>query len=154
VTWALGALWQSNRAGDRSLGWLVSVGAALLFVGEAAVASTLWLHVPLVVAYVGWGVVGVGMGIAFATIPLAAMRVSESGEEGEELSAVLLMDMLGVATGAGLGGAAIALSGALDASLRAGLAGAFALALVAALVLLAITPRIPSGPQTLSTETA
>jgi len=86
-------------------------------------------------------------------IPLAAMRVSESGEEGEELSAVLLMDMLGVATGAGLGGAAIALSGALDASLRAGLAGAFALALVAALVLLAITPRIPSGPQTVSTET-
>ena len=153
VTWALGALWQSNRAGDRSLGWLVGVGAALLFVGQAAVASTLWLHVPLVVAYVGWGVVGVGMGIAFATIPLAAMRVSESGEEGEELSAVLLMDMLGVATGAGLGGAAIALSGALDAPLRAGLGGAFALALVAALVLLAITPRIPSGPQTVSTET-
>ncbi len=63
---------------------------------------------------------GVGMGIAFATIPLAAMRVSEPGEEGEELSAVLLMDMLGVAIGAGLGGAAIALSDALDAPLRTG----------------------------------
>jgi MFS family permease len=148
VTWAVGALWQSSRAGERRLSWLVGIGSALLLVGEAAVASTLWLRVPLAVAYVGWGVVGVGMGIAFATIPLAAMRVSGSGEEGEELSAVLLMDMLGVATGAGLGGAAIALSDALDAPLRAGLAGAFALALVAAAVLAAIAPRIPSSPPT------
>jgi len=102
--------------------------------------------VPLAVAYVGWGVVGVGMGIAFATIPLAAMRVSGAGEEGEELSSVLLMDMLGVATGAGLGGAAIAASDALGAPLRTGIAGAFALAIVAAAALIVITPRIPSGP--------
>jgi len=146
VTWAAGALWQSNRAGERRLSWLVGVGAILLFVGEAAVASTLWLRVPLITAYVGWGVVGVGMGIAFATIPLSAMRLSGSGEEGEELSSVLLMDMLGVATGAGLGGAAIALSDAIGAPLRAGLAGAFALGLFTAAVLAAIAPRIPSGP--------
>ena len=146
VTWAGGALWQSNRAGRRPLGWLVGVGAVLLLVGQVAVASTLWVQVPLAVAYVGWGVVGVGMGIAFATIPLAAMRVSGAGEEGEELSTVLLMDMLGVATGAGLGGAAIAASNALGAPLRTGIAGAFALAIVAAAALIVITPRIPSGP--------
>ncbi len=86
------------------------VGVALLVAGEVAVAATLWTEVPLVVAYVGWGVVGVGMGIAFSTIPLAAMRVSATGDESEELSSVLLMDMLGVATGAGLGGAAIAVA--------------------------------------------
>jgi MFS family permease len=152
VSWALGALWQSNRAGDRPLGWLVRVGGILLFVGQAAVASTLWLQVPLAAAYIGWGIVGLGMGIAFATIPLAAMRVSGAGEEGEELSAVLLMDMLGVAVGAGLGGAAVALSDALGAPLRTGIAGAFALALVAALVLVAITPRIPSGPSSPATD--
>ncbi len=76
------------------------------------------------------------------------LRVSDAGEEGEELSAVLLMDMLGVATGAGLGGAAIALSEALDAPLRAGIGGAFAIALAAAAVLLTITRRIPSGSVT------
>jgi len=145
VTWALGALWQSNRAGELPLSRLTGVGAVMLFVGQAAVASTLWIQVPLAVAYGGWGVVGAGMGIAFATIPLAAMRASGSGDEGEELSAVLLMDMLGVATGAGLGGAAIAMSDALGAPLRTGLAGAFAVALVAAAALIAITPRIPSG---------
>ena len=65
---------------------------------------------------------------------------------GEELSSVLLMDMLGVATGAGLGGAAVAHVGRASTPRCApGIGGAFALALVAALVLAAITPRIPSG---------
>ncbi len=146
ITWALGALWQSNRAGERRLSWLVGVGVLLLLAGQIAVTITLVPEVPLALAYVGWGVVGAGMGIAFATIPLAAMRLSGSGEEGEELSSVLLMDMLGVATGAGLGGAAIAVSDALGAPLRTGLAGAFALAIAAAVLLLLITPRIPSGP--------
>ena len=72
----------------------------------------------------GWGVVGVGMGIA-STIPLAAMRVSATGDESEELSSVSLMDMLGVATGAGLGGAAIAVANATGVPLRTGIAGAF-----------------------------
>ena len=153
VTWAAGALWQSDRATARPLSWLVGVGAILLFIGQAAVASTLWHQVPLFVAYVGWGIVGLGMGIAFATIPLAAMRVAGSGEEGEDLSAVLLMDMLGVATGAGLGGAAIALSDAIGAPLRAGIGGAFAIALVAAVALISITPRIPSAPPARHVET-
>ncbi|MGH2540463.1 MAG: MFS transporter [Actinomycetota bacterium] len=145
VTWAGGALWQSSRAERWQLSWLVRVGVVLLIAGEVAVATTLWTGVPLVVAYVGWGVVGTGMGIAFSTIPLAAMRVSASGDEGEELSAVLLMDMLGVATGAGLGGAAIAAADAAGVPLRTGIAGAFGLALVAGTSLLAITHRIPSG---------
>ncbi len=145
VTWAVGAWWQSGRADRMPLSWLVGVGVTLLVVGQAAVASTLWVGVPLAFAYVGWGIVGLGMGIAFATIPLAAMRVSDAGEESSELSSVLLMDMLGVATGAGLGGAAVAMSDAFDASLRAGIGGAFAIAILAALALAAITSRIPSG---------
>ena len=152
ITWAIGAWWQSNRAEHRTLSWLVGVGAALLFGGQTAVASTLWLQVPLAVAYVGWGIVGLGMGIAFATVPLAAMRASESGEESSELSSVLLMDMLGVATGAGLGGAAVAMSDAFDATLRTGIAGAFGIALVTALALAAISGRIPSGRPTTAAE--
>jgi MFS family permease len=147
VTWAVGAWWQSGRADRMPLSWLVGVGVTLLVVGQAAVASTLWVGVPLAFAYVGWGIVGLGMGIAFATIPLAAMRVSDAGDESSELSSVLLMDMLGVATGAGLGGAAVAMSDAFDASLRAGIGGAFAIALLGALALAAITSRIPSGPE-------
>ncbi|HVF08875.1 MAG TPA: MFS transporter [Actinomycetota bacterium] len=147
VTWAIGAWWQSGRADRMPLSWLVAVGVLLLVVGQGAVASTLWVHVPLAFAYVGWGIVGLGMGIAFATIPLAAMRVSDAGEESSELSSVLLMDMLGVAAGAGFGGAAVAMSDAFDAPLRAGIGGAFVIALLAALALAAITSRIPSGAE-------
>jgi hypothetical protein len=59
---------------------------------------------------------------------------------------VLLTDMLGVATGAGLGGGMIAIASATGAPVTAGLAGAFALGIAAMLVLLVLAPRIPGGP--------
>ena len=136
---------EPRRASGRSRGSWASARCCCSS-GQVAVASTLWLQVPLAVAYVGWGVVGLGMGIAFATIPLAAMRVSGSGEE--ERGAVV-----GAADGHARRGDRRrarrcrdrGLSDALDAPLRTGIAGAFALALVTALALAAITPRIPSG---------
>jgi MFS family permease len=137
VTWAAGSAWQSGRAQRVPLAKLVTLGTILVLVGEITVATTLWTSVPVAAAYVGWGIVGAGMGITFPTLPLATMRISGAGEEASELSSILLMDMLGVATGAGLGGGAIAVATARDASLTAGLVGAFAiggLALVALLV--------------------
>jgi hypothetical protein len=89
------------------------------------------------------------MGVAFPTIPLAAMRAAGEGEEGTELSSVLLMDMLGVATGAGLGGGAVALAEATGRPITSGIAASFALGLLAILALLALAGRIDapaSGP--------
>jgi hypothetical protein len=142
VAWAAGSLWQSGRAGRIALPRLVFVGTSLVIVGGAAVASALWPSVPLAVAFVGWVVVGIGMGITFPTIPLAAMRQAGVGEESSELSSVLLMDVLGVATGAGLGGGAVALSNALGAPLARGIGGSFAIGLVALLLLLVTGRRI------------
>ena len=73
---------------------------------------------PVGVAYVGWALVGFGMGVAFPTIPLAAMRGSAAGAEGTDVSSVLLLDMLGVATGAGLGGGVVAVTLAWASSSR------------------------------------
>ncbi|MGZ6544994.1 MAG: MFS transporter [Actinomycetota bacterium] len=140
VAWAAGSLWQSGRAGRISLPRLALAGTLLVIVGGAAVASALWPNVPLAVAFVGWLTVGVGMGITFPTIPLAAMRQAGVGEESSELSSVLLMDVLGVAIGAGLGGGAVALSQAFGASLASGIGGSFAIGLVA-LILLVVTSR-------------
>jgi len=111
--------------------------------GQVAVAASLDTGVPLAVAFAGWAVVGLGMGISFPTIPLSAMRVSEAGEESAQLSSVLLLDFLGVATGAGLAGAAVAVSEAAGAPLADGIAGAFAIGLVALVVLLWTAGRIP-----------
>ena len=64
------------------------------------------------------------------------------GEESSELSSVLLMDVLGVATGAALGGGAVALSQAAGSPLARGIGGSFAIGLVALLLLLATARRI------------
>ena len=142
VSWSLGSMWQSGRADRTPLARLVVVGTIPVLIGSAAVASALWTGVPLIVAYAGWALVGAGMGVVFPTIPLAAMRHAGAGEESSELSSVLLMDMLGVATGAGLGGGAVALVEALDAPLAAGIGGSFAMGFVALLGLVAVARRI------------
>lgn len=146
VTWALGSLWQSGRAERVPLPRLLRIGTVLILGGEIAVTATLDASVPLVIAFVGWAIVGVGMGISFPTIPLATMRVTEAGEESGQLSAVLLLDFLGVATGAGLAGSAVAVAKAVEAPLVRGIAGAFAIGLVALLVLLWTAGRIPDRP--------
>lgn len=143
ITWALGSLWQSGRADRTPLPRLLRLGTFLVLVGQLAVAATLADAVPLALAFAGWALVGVGMGISFPTIPLAAMRVSEAGEESGQLSSVLLLDFLGVAAGAGLAGGAVATSEAFGEPLARGIAGAFAIGLAALLVLLWTAGRIP-----------
>jgi MFS family permease len=142
IAWSAGSWWQSRVAGSRDLGGLVVLGSLLVIAGTLATVGGL-LHLPLALPYVGWTVAGFGMGIAFPTIPLAVMNASASGEEAGELSSVLLMDTLGWAIGAGLGGASIALAEQAGAELRAGIAGAFAVGLVAGVLLLAIARRLP-----------
>jgi MFS family permease len=143
VTWALGSLWQSARAARIPLPRLLRLGTLLVLAGELAVAATLIEDVPLIAAFFGWAVVGVGMGISFPTIPLAVMRVSEAGKESGQLSSVLLLDFLGVAAGAGLAGGVVAVSDAMGAPLARGIAGAFAIGLVALIVLVWTAGRIP-----------
>ncbi len=147
LTWAAGSLWQSGRAERIPLGRLVMLGGMLSLVGGALVAAALVQTVPVVTAFAGWAVVGLGMGIAFPTIPLSAMRVSSAGEESSELSSVLLLDVIGVATGAGLGGGAVAISDAIGAPLASGIAWSFAIGALAFVAMIAWAgPRIPSGP--------
>ncbi len=151
VTWAIGSAWQSGRAQDVPLPRLVLFGTTLVIVGEAAVATTLRTSTPLVVAFLGWAVVGAGMGVVFPTFPLATMRFAAIGEEAGELSGVLLMDTLGVATGAGLGGGAVAVATARGASLAAGIGGSFAIGFVALAALVFTGRRIGSERSPAST---
>jgi MFS family permease len=142
VAWSVGSWWQSRVVARWRLGSLVLLGTALHAVGLLGAATAL-LHLPLLISYAGWTLAGIGMGIAFPTIPLSVMNAAARGEEASELSATLLMDTLGIAMGAGLGGAAIALADVLGAELRVGIAGAFGIGFSAALVLLAIARRLP-----------
>jgi MFS family permease len=144
LAWAAGSWWQSRvieRLGARRL---TASGAMLIAVGAVGVAVGL-LDVPVVVPYVGWAIGSVGMGIVWPTIPLAVMAEVEEGREAGELSPMILMDYLGVGIGAGLGGASVALADAGRISIEAGLAGAFAVGIVAAVLLTLVAPRLPDA---------
>ena len=145
VTWSAGSYWQSSRAERIPSSRLVLAGAWLVTVGIVGVASGLFPSVPIVVPYVGWGLAGVGMGIAFPTVPLSVMRAARDGKQAEELSSTLLMDTLGMAVGAGLGGGCIALSRAFDDGLQAGIAGAYGVGLLAAVLLFVVARRLPTA---------
>jgi MFS family permease len=146
ITWALGSAWQSGRAERMPLARLLLIGTGTIAAGQLLVASGLWTAVPLAVVYVGWAFVGLGMGIAFPTIPLAVMRTATPGRESGELSSVLLMDVLGVATGAGLGGGAVAIATAADAPLATGIGASFAIGFLMLAVLLLVAGRISVKP--------
>ena len=142
LTWAAGSAWQSGRAQGRSLAGLLRIGTAFTLAGELGVAAVLFPTVHVFVAYAGWILVGLGMGIAFPTLPLAAMRGSGEGEEATEISTVLLLDMLGVATGAGLGGGAVAVALAMDVELAWAIGGAYAIGIATLVLLLGVAGRI------------
>ena len=112
---------------------------ALGIVGVAAGLTSL----PIVVPYIGWGLAGLGMGVTFPTIPLAAMSQASGGAEASQLSSILLTDTLGAGIGTGLGGACIAIADSTGSQLRTGITGAFAVGFVAALALIAIARRLP-----------
>ena len=140
-TWALGSWWQSHIAGRRSHGWIVAVGA-LSFTAGVGVASLVLHGWPLPLIYLAWAIAGFGMGAAFPTVPLAVMAGADEGQEARELAPTLLMDTLGIAVGAGLGGAAVTFADTHGSTLVAGLSVAFGLAAVAGLTLWALAPRI------------
>jgi predicted MFS family arabinose efflux permease len=144
ICWSLGSWWQSRQMGRRGPVPLVIAGAVMLAVGIAGGATAL-VSAPIWIPYVAWSIAGVGMGIAFPTIPLAVMGVATAGREAGELSSTLLMDNLGIGIGAGLGGACVAIAKHADAGLEPGIAGAFAIGLVATLALVVVAGRLPGG---------
>jgi MFS family permease len=147
LAWAAGSWWQSRVAVSMSSARLLVIGTLGLVVGLGSLLLAL-VDVPLAIPYVGWTIAGLGMGIAFPTIPLTVMNASTTGEEATQLSSTLLMDTLGVAIGSGLAGASVAIARSTGASLRVGLAGGFGVGLLAALLLLTIAHRLPTTRRT------
>lgn len=141
VSWSFGTLWQSRVASRMRHSALVGTGAVAITVGAAGVAAGL-LRLPLAIPYVSWTVAGVGMGVAYPTVYLITMERAGPGAEGRAVALMLLIDSLGVSVGTGLGGSAVAVAAATGASLSAGLTGTFVLAILAALALVAVSPRL------------
>jgi MFS family permease len=146
IGWTSGSWVQAHLAARQGRRVMVIAGLALIALGTAGVAATLAPGVPVLLALLGWGVAGLGMGVAFSTLSLVVLEAAQPGQEGTASAALQLANVLGVAFGAGIGGVIV---GSADAgaavsltriALQDGLMiGALALAALAAL-------RLPNRP--------
>lgn len=132
LSWALGSWIQGRPGAERYRTVMIRGGFVLTAVAIAGAALVLVPAVPAWVAAVAWGVGGIGMGLAVASISVLMMKLSTPEDAGansaslqvsDALGNVLLMGLAGVLFGA-LGGGSVA--AVHDGAAGAGSTGAFA----------------------------
>jgi MFS family permease len=133
LTWT-GGSWVQARLDARDNGSgrqrRVLAGLAIILAGGGLAALTVLRgELPVWLAVLGWAIAGLGMGMAYPAISLIALRQAREGQEGMVSSSLQVAEVLSIAVGAGLGGAAVALADALGYSAQAGIGAAFALTL-------------------------
>jgi MFS family permease len=145
LAWTAGSWIQAHLSSSRQARQFVFVGTAAVLAGIAGLALALNGATPLAVAVVAWGVGGFGMGLAYAPITLYVLRHAPPGQEGSMSASLSLLDTLGWAVGAGLGGAALAAVDAADGTLRLGVGLAYAISATAGVVLLFVSRRLATS---------
>jgi MFS family permease len=139
VLWAVAADVQ-GRFGDRIGNTRISVlGLAQLGAAVVVVGLTAALHLPPVVAIVGWALAGSGMGLMYPRLTVLTLAYSSAQDQGFNSSALSISDAVGAS-------ASIAVMGLIFTALAgtdAGFPAVFAVALV--LVLLAALPGLRLG---------
>ncbi|HXQ59206.1 MAG TPA: MFS transporter [Acidimicrobiales bacterium] len=143
LTWTAGSWVQARYVSVVGPRRLCAVGLALVALGIGGVFTLDWSTTAWWVGFVAWGVAGAGMGLSYATTTLVVLSSAGAGRQGGPIAAMQVLVTLGVAFGAGVGGAALALSIALGHGRAPGLRALDAAAVVAALVGLCLTVTIP-----------
>ncbi len=145
LAWTIGA-WIQARLNERWEGArLVRTGLVLILLGTAGMAWQLRPGVPVWEAFVAWSVAGLGMGLAYAPISLMMLRAAPPGREGWASASLNLADVLGIALGVGIGGAAVAAVSRGTRPVAGGVLIAFAVAGLAAALALVIAGRLPGS---------
>jgi MFS family permease len=143
VAWTGGSWTQARLSESWPARRLIRTGLMIIVLGIAGMALMLRAGVPVAEGIAAWTVAGLGMGLANSPIMLLVLRQAPQGREGWASASVNLADVLGTATGIGVGGAAIAAHAAGD--LRLGIWTAFAICGAVGLCALAVTRRLPVG---------
>jgi MFS family permease len=151
LTWTAGSWLQARLAPSEGRRQLTSAGLLVLAAGCAGGAIMVLPSAPIVIAPLAWGIAGLGMGIAYSTLSLVVLEDAVPGEEGSATAALQLMNVLGSALGAGIGGAIIAQAGASSANVGAALIRQDLLMIAALAIGLLTAQRLP-GRQRIAAE--
>ena len=111
IGWTTGEWIQAHLAARRGRRGLELAGLALIAIGIVGVTAAFSPTLPALLAQVTWAVAGLGMGLAFSTNSLVVLEAAQPGQEGAASAALQLANVLGVAVGAGIGGAIIGNTG-------------------------------------------
>lgn len=144
LAWTAGAWLQERRGHVLGRATFVRRGFELLVAGSALSALVVVDAVPIPLAGLGWTIAGLGMGLSYSGLSLIVLAAAPPGREGSASSAIQLSDVLGMALGTGLGGAAVAFGERAGWSARPGVSVAFALALAAGMSAVVAARRLPS----------
>lgn len=149
LSWVVGSWTQAKldeRYGPRTrparmLGGLLLVAFGI--VGMAAAMVT--LSVPSGLSTLGWAIAGLGMGMAYPTTSVLVLDQAAPGEEGWISSSLNLMENVGIALGAGFGGAVYGLARSAELEPSLGIALTFATVLAALPLGLLAASRVRTG---------
>lgn len=120
-----------------------AAGLAILLAGGGLMAAGVLVdRLPALLVAAGWGLAGLGMGLAYSTLTLIVLGAAPAGKEGATSSSLQVTEQISIAVGAGLGSAAINLARALDRPEGTGIGAAFALACVAGVAGLLLSRRL------------
>jgi MFS family permease len=145
LAWTAGS-WVQARLNERWEGArLVRAGLVLILLGTSGMAWQLRPGVPVLEAFVAWSAAGLGMGLSYAPISLMMLRAAPPGREGWASASLNLADVLGIALGVGVGGAAVAAFTRHARPVSAGVFIAFAVAALAAVLALVTAGRLPGS---------
>ncbi len=118
LVWVLGSWTQARideRYGPRTRRLRMLAGMGLVTFGIAFMAvAVLTPALPALLAAVGWAIGGFGMGLGYPTTSVLVLDQAAEGEEGYISSALNLMENIGIALGAGMGGAVFGLARSAD----------------------------------------
>lgn len=143
LAWTTGTWLQQRVVLRRGPRWLVQRGFAIIAVGVAGLALALRPGVPVAATVVAWTIAGLGMGLSYPSISVTVLATAAPGQEGRASSSLQLTDVLGVAIGAGLAGAFVALGDGRGWATSSSLTFAFAMTCLVAVGGVVASARLP-----------
>ncbi|MEO7006057.1 MAG: MFS transporter [Terrimesophilobacter sp.] len=138
LAWASASWLQGRLAGRLTHVGSMRIGSSIVVTAIAFTFATALWGLPAIVAIIGWGVGGAGMGLMYPRTSVMTLALSTSENQGFNSSALSISDSLGASL-------ALATTGIIFVQFS--FAGVFALAGVIAVFAVALSPRVsPDRP--------
>lgn len=140
--WSIGSWVQARLIEEQGPRRLVGAGTAIFTLGCLLMLITMGgLPVPLAIA--AWGIAASGIGLSYAPLSVTVLAAAPEGEEGEASAALQLSDTLGIAIGAGIGGAIVALGDGHGWSVASSTTWVFTFSVIAGVAVHVGSRRLP-----------